>query len=156
MNPGLLIRCYHSRRAVVAALIAIVLGHALIGGEASPGKPRATIISISNGQWRLNGELPYRGTKAEGLLMNVRMVNATFEDRNRPNFDADANTAEFIARIPDYVAQGVRAFTLNLQGGMPGYEGAVNSAFEPDGTLRPRISPALSASSKRATVTASQ
>ena len=39
--------------------------------------------------------------------------------------------------IPDYAAQGVNAFTLCLQGGMPGYEGARNSAFEPDGNLRP-------------------
>ena len=38
---------------------------------------------------------------------------------------------------PDYAAHGVNAFTLCLQGGMPGYEGAVNSAFEPDGSLRP-------------------
>jgi hypothetical protein len=35
------------------------------------------------------------------------------------------------------VGHGVRAFTINLQGGMPGYEGAVNSAFDADGTLRP-------------------
>ena len=69
--------------------------------------------------------------------MNVRMVNATFEDRRKPDFDAEANTDRFIARIPDYAAQGVNAFTLCLQGGMPGYEGAVNSAFEPDGSLRP-------------------
>jgi hypothetical protein len=34
------------------------------------------------------------------------------------------------------MSQGVRAFTFCLQGGMPGYEGAVNSAFNPDGTLR--------------------
>ena len=31
---------------------------------------------------------------------------------------------------------GIRAFTLNLQGGAPGYEGALNSAFEADGSLR--------------------
>jgi hypothetical protein len=54
----------------------------------------------------------------------------------RPEFDAEANTDEFIARIPEYTANGVRAFTLNLQGGFPGYEGAVNSAFNPDGSLR--------------------
>jgi hypothetical protein len=77
------------------------------------------------------------GTPAEGLLMNVRMVNATFEDRSKPDFDAEANTDRFIAQIPDYRAHGVNAFTLCLQGGMPGYEGAVNSAFEPDGALRP-------------------
>ncbi len=69
--------------------------------------------------------------------MNVRMVNATFEDRGQPDFDAEANTDRFIAKIPEYAAQGVNAFTLCLQGGMPGYEGAINSAFEPDGSLRP-------------------
>jgi hypothetical protein len=63
-------------------------------------------------------------------------VNASFEDLNRPEFDPDANTNRFLARIPEYVRHGVNAFTLCLQGGMPGYEGAVNSAFEPDGSLR--------------------
>lgn len=52
-------------------------------------------------------------------------------------FDLEKNTEESVARIGDYAACGVNAFTLCLQGGMPGYEGAVNSAFEPDGTLRP-------------------
>jgi CubicO group peptidase (beta-lactamase class C family)/murein DD-endopeptidase MepM/ murein hydrolase activator NlpD len=99
------------------------------------GIPR-TRVSIRDGRWFLNDEVTYRGTQAEGLLMNVRMVNAVFEDANRPAFDPEANTAEFLAQIPDYVAQGVRAFTLCLQGGMPGYEGAVNSAFQPDGSLR--------------------
>src|SRR5262249_22937972 len=59
-----------------------------------------------------------------------------FEDQKRPKFDPEANTDRFLARIPDYAAHGVRTFTICLQGGMPGYEGAVNSAFNPDGTLR--------------------
>ena len=67
---------------------------------------------IENGKWRINGKVTYPGTKAEGLLMNVRMVNSTFEDRERPDFDPDANTQAFIDKIPDYTAQGVRAFTL--------------------------------------------
>jgi len=95
-----------------------------------------TRVSIRDSRWFLNEELTYRGTKAEGLLMNVRMVNAVFEDRNRPQFEPQANTEEFVARIPDYVAHGVRAFTICLQGGSTGYEGAVNSAFDPDGSLR--------------------
>jgi CubicO group peptidase (beta-lactamase class C family) len=95
-----------------------------------------TSIQIVGTRWFLNGGVTYPGAKAEGLLMNVRMVNAVFEDRNRPAFDPNSNTDEFIAQIPDYVAHGVRAFTLCLQGGMPGYEGAVNSAFNPDGSLR--------------------
>jgi len=98
---------------------------------------RKTRVSIDGEKWRINGQITYPGARAEGLLMNVRMVNAIFEDRKRPEFDPDANTAAFLEKLPDYVAHGVRAFTLNLQGGMPGYEGAVNSAFEPDGSLRP-------------------
>lgn len=95
-----------------------------------------TELKIVNGQWRLNGTITYKGAAAEGLLMNVRMVNATFEDRNDPEFDADANTKVFLNQIGDYYAHGVRAFTFCLQGGMPGYEGALNSAFNGDGSLR--------------------
>lgn len=68
--------------------------------------------------------------------MNVRMVNSVFEDRRRPDFNAEANTDQFLKVLPDYAAHGIRAFTICLQGGMPGYEGALNSAFEPDGCLR--------------------
>lgn len=95
-----------------------------------------TRVALVDGRWHINGQVTYPGAPAEGLLMNVRMVNATFEDRKRPDFDPDANTAAFRRQIPDYVRHGVRAFTLGLQGGMPGYEGAINSAFEPDGSLR--------------------
>jgi CubicO group peptidase (beta-lactamase class C family) len=109
--------------------------------EATQAEWRAqTRVAIVNGQWQINDAITYRGAKAEGLLMNVRMVNAVFEDANdqtRPRgFDPDANTAAFIEKIPDYAASGVRAFTLNFQGGMPNYEGAINSAFNPDGSLR--------------------
>ena len=100
-------------------------------------KGTSTSVSINGTGWLINGKITNPGSEAEGLLMNSRMVNATFEDRSRQDFDAEANTDEFIAAIPDYVSSGVNAFTLNLQGGMPGYEGAVNSAFNPDGSLRP-------------------
>ena len=95
-----------------------------------------TYISIENGRWHLNNKVTYPGTRAEGLLMNVRMINSTFEDRHKPAFDPTANTEKFISRIPEYADQGVLAFTLCLQGGFPGYEGALNSAFNPDGSLR--------------------
>src|SRR5262249_34383531 len=97
---------------------------------------RQTRVAVKNKQWFLNDAVTYRGAKAEGRLMNVRVVNAVFEDARRPEFDPDANTERFIRHIADYVKHGVRAFTINLQGGMPGYEGAVNSAFDADGTLR--------------------
>ena len=68
--------------------------------------------------------------------MNVRMVNSIFEDLNKPEFDPETNTEAFIQRIPEYVSRGVRGITICLQGGFPGYEGAVNSAFNQDGSLR--------------------
>lgn len=98
-------------------------------------KPR-TVVSLVDGCWHINGQVTYPGSAAEGLLMNVRMVNSTFEDLKRPKFDVEANTERFVTQIPDYRRFGVRAFTLNLQGGMPGYEGAVNSAFHGDGALK--------------------
>lgn len=98
----------------------------------------ATKVSISQDHWLIDGQPTNPNSAAEGLLMNVRMVNATFEDASgkKPDFDATANTERFIASIPDYAAHGVNACTLCLQGGMPGYEGAVNSAFTEDGSLR--------------------
>ncbi|MEZ6122502.1 MAG: serine hydrolase [Planctomycetaceae bacterium] len=95
-----------------------------------------TEVAISGTRWLVNGRPVNQGTACEGLLMNVRMVNATFEDQHKPEFNAGKNSEELIAQLPDYAAHGVNAITLNLQGGMPGYEGAVNSAFNADGSLR--------------------
>jgi CubicO group peptidase (beta-lactamase class C family) len=120
--------------------------------DASPGNPstkcnqaarllreavqRRTRVALDKDRWLLNGGVTYRGARAEGRLMNVRMVNTVFEDAQRPTFDPEANTDRFLDKLADYVDHGVRAFTINLQGGMPGYEGAVNSAFDADGNLR--------------------
>ena len=121
-------------RAVIWLIAFIHVGPFHIGtGNASA----ETRVAIEGPRWLINDTVTHPGARAEGLLMNVRMVNAVFEDRAKHlEFDPDANTDRFIARIPEYAAQGVTAFTLCLQGGMPGYEGALNSAFEPDGTLR--------------------
>ncbi|MCU0962965.1 MAG: beta-lactamase family protein [Pirellulaceae bacterium] len=100
----------------------------------------STTVSIAEGKWHINGRVTYPGAPAEGLLMNVRMVNAVFEDANPATcpheFDPAVNTQLFIEQIPAYVNHGVRAFTIGLQGGSCGYEGAVNSAFDADGSLR--------------------
>jgi hypothetical protein len=102
----------------------------------TPSFTPRTRVAIAGDRWNLNGAVTYPESRAEGLLMNVRMVNSVFEDRTRPDFNPEASTQRFLARIPNYAAQGVRAFTICLQGGMPGYEGAINSAFRPDGSLR--------------------
>ncbi|HXW08207.1 MAG TPA: serine hydrolase [Vicinamibacterales bacterium] len=124
-------------RAIACAAISVVL--AAIGSDAAP----RTRVSIEGSRWLINGRPPHEGSPAEGLLMNVRMVNAVFEDSgpaantHLPGFDPVRNTTRFISRLPEYVAHGVTAFTVGLQGGFPGYEGAVNSAFDSDGSLRP-------------------
>ena len=116
-------------------LSAVVLAVALLAVCAEP--VARTHVTLLDGRWMVNGRPTHPGTGAEGLLTSVRMVNSVFEDpAEHPEFAPDANTARFIARIPAYAAQGVNAFTICLQGGMPGYEGAHNSAFEPDGSLR--------------------
>ncbi len=99
-------------------------------------------VSISVDKWYLNGKIINEGTPTEGLLMNVRMVNSVFEDTGDlmpeqfQGFDKNRNTEKFISKIPEYMNHGVNAFTLSLQGGNPGYEGAVNTAFQSDGELR--------------------
>jgi CubicO group peptidase (beta-lactamase class C family) len=107
------------------SLLILVSG---LSRAASP-LPR-TRVEIANTRWLVNGRPTNPGSAVEGLLMNVRMVNAVFEDRAKhPEFDADANTSRFIDRIPGYAAQGVNAFTIGLQGGMPGYEVAEAADF---------------------------
>jgi hypothetical protein len=95
-----------------------------------------TRVSMDGDRFRINGSLTYQGSLAEGALMNVRMVNSVFEDTKRPQFDPEGNTGEFVQRMGEYVSLGVRAFTVSLQGGYPGYEGARNSAFLADGKLK--------------------
>ena len=116
---------------------AVRLIMAAVNSDHGANPSNRTRVEIDGDRWLINSEVTYPGAPAEGLLMNVRMVNATFEDRNRDDFDPDGNTDAFIEAIPEYAEHGVRAFTFNLQGGYPGYEDALNTAFEPDGGLRP-------------------
>ncbi len=100
----------------IVLLLTLALGGPILTTAAEPTR---THVAIVNGQWQINGEVTYRGARAGGLLLNVRMVNATFEDANektRPKgFDPEVNTDEFIARVPDYVAQGVRATVIRME-----------------------------------------
>jgi hypothetical protein len=116
---------------------------------------RETEVSIRGDDFYINGQPTYAGRtweshRIEGLLLNARMVNGVFDDLNPqtvtrwhyPNgqWDADRNTREFIAAMPEWRARGLLAFTMNLQGGSPeGYSHGqpwTNSAFNPDGSLR--------------------
>ncbi len=115
-----------------------------------------TNVSIKGDQFYINGALTYpqttwQGNKIEGLLFNSRMVQGIFDDLNpatRSSFaypdtktwDAERNTNEFILAMDDWYKQGLVAITLNLQGGSPigyGRSDCINSAFDPQGSLRP-------------------
>ena len=71
-------------------------------------------------------------------------------------FDPEENTSAFIASMDQYKIKGILAFTINLQGGMPGYEDAINSAFTPDGSLKPdymnRVSRVIEAADEKGMV----
>src|SRR5690242_8381260 len=96
---------------------------------------RRTEVSIQGDQFLINGKPTYpgrvyQGMRIEGLLMNVRAVQATFDDRNpetrgkwaypdTKKWDPERNTREFLAALPEWKRHGVLAFTINLQGGSP-------------------------------------
>jgi len=127
-----LIKC----SVIICGLFTITLNGCRNGGDTK------TIVTVKGDKWFLNGKVINEGSLAEGLLMNVRMINSVFEETGDKipeefsDFDTDENTARFISKIPEYMASGVNGFTIGLQGGMPGYEGAINTAFESDGILR--------------------
>lgn len=128
-----------------------------LASTAAAAPRRRTAVSIRDDRFFLNGHPTYegrtwQGMKIEGLLMNSRMVQGIFDDLNpdtvsRWNYpdtgrwDAERNTREFLAAMPTWRAQGLLAFTLNLQGGSPqGYSKEQpwrNSAINVDGSLRP-------------------
>jgi len=130
-------------------------GLAPLAAQAAPR--RHTTVSIRNDQFFLNGKptyagRSYQGMRIEGLLMNNRAVQATFDDLNPETrgkwaypdtgeWDPERNTREFLAALPEWHKHGLLAFTINLQGGSPeGYSKSQpweNTAIEPDGALRP-------------------
>ena len=93
-----------------------------------------TVVSIQDGGFAINGRPTYagrswKGHRIEGLLFNSRMANAIADDENPAtrgawayadgDWDAERNTAEFIAALPAYRAHGLLAVCVNIQGGSP-------------------------------------
>lgn len=116
-----------------------------------------TVVSIHGEAFHLNGKPTYagrrfRGMKIEGLLMNSRMVQGVFDDRNPETatrwkypdtgkWDAERNVREFLAAMPEWRRHGLLAVTVNFQGGSPeGYSKTQpwdTGGYDPDGKLRP-------------------
>ena len=105
----------------------------------SVAQTRRTEVSIRGDSFLINGRPTYAGRtfagkRVEGLLMNVRVVQGIFDDLNpetaprwvypdTKRWDADRNTSEFIAAMAEWKRHGVLGFTINLQGGSPGFAG---------------------------------
>jgi len=126
---------------------------------AGAGPLRPTTVSIVGGDFYLNGQPTYagriwNGQRVEGLLLNTRMVLATFDDLNPETvkrwayadtgkWDAERNVREFIAAMPAWKRCGLLAITVNFQGGSPeGYSRKQpweTGAFTADGALRPEF-----------------
>src|SRR5687767_125462 len=139
---------YMNRRTLLSLAAAPLIGAAR--------RPR-TEVSIRGEQFLINGKptyagRSYKGLKIEGLLMNVRAVQATFDDLNPETrakwaypdtgkWDPERNVREFMAALPEWKRHGLLAFTVNLQGGSPeGYSKAQpweNTAIDANGDLRP-------------------
>ena len=83
---------------------------------ADAGPLRKTAISIKGEDFYINGQPTYAGRvwnghRVEGLLLNTRLVQATFDDLNPQTaarwayadtgkWDAERNVREFIAAMP--------------------------------------------------------
>ncbi|HEV2135299.1 MAG TPA: hypothetical protein VGR47_13775 [Terracidiphilus sp.] len=110
-----------------------------------------TVLGIRGSEFTINGEPTYTAAQGfpsadpdlKGTLLNVRAVQAIFDDANYPRggskahpyhsltmgtiaFDypdgpyrPERNMDEFIAALPSWRRAGVMAFTVNLQGGGP-------------------------------------
>jgi len=130
-----------------------------------------TTVAIKGEDFWINGVPTYAGRwfagkQVEGLLFNVRAVQATFDDENWPKvsyydtevgrrsfaypdtgtWDAERNVAEFVAGLPAWRRQGLLAVTLCFQGGRPirdSWRGRAepqpwaNSGFTSEGVLKP-------------------
>jgi len=125
--------------------------------------PGQTVVEIHGEDFWINGQPTYAGRtwarhRVEGLLLNARMVQATFDDLNPDTrgrwvypdtgrWDAERNVREFMAMLPVYRRHGLLAVTVNCQGGSPeGYSREQpweNSAFAADGSFRPEYADRL-------------
>jgi hypothetical protein len=132
--------------------------------RSTSGAPRQqTEVSIRGEDFLISGQPTYagrvwKGHRIEGLLLNSRMVQGIFDDRNSETagkwaysdtgkWDPERNTREFLDAMPEWRRHGLLGITLNFQGGSPqGYskdQPWENNAYNPDGTLRPEYTARL-------------
>jgi hypothetical protein len=137
-----------SASLIVAATAVLLLGVMEVPGVDSAPRTR---VGVHGSQFTINGHptytpaagFPNADPNIAGTLLNVRAVQAIFDDANYPahgsrenpypthsmgsvdfdypdgKWDAERNLREFIAALPEWRRAGLLAFTVNLQGGGP-------------------------------------
>ncbi len=110
-----------------------------------------------SGAWELTYYSGRFRRSVRGSLALVRVTQGVFDDEwlKERSYDPDANTDRLIQQLDLYRAHGVGGIVVSLQGGDPGYSADVNgvdrgasadlgeksgalvSAYQPDGSLKP-------------------
>ena len=108
-----------------------------------------TTVSIAGTEFLIDGRPTYpdrtfEGAKIQGLLFNVRAVQAVFDDANPKtrvhwsypdtgHWDPDRNTDELCEALPSWKEHGILAFSVDLQGGGPLYVPEVYQSYDNNG-----------------------
>ena len=118
---------------------------------------RFYVRSGGSSPWQLTYDSGRHRRKVRGSLALVRVTQGVFDDEwlKETSFDPDANTGALIEQLDLYKQHGIGGIVVALQGTDPGYDGAVNgvdraasadlgeqsgalvSAYNPDGSLKP-------------------
>ena len=110
-------------RSVILLLVLVAL--LTTSNALTPAPDPHTVVSIVGEDFHVNGEPTYkgrtwRGHRIEGLLLNSRMVQGIFDDGNPETvarwaypdtgqWDAERNTREFIAAMPEWRRHSCKA-----------------------------------------------
>ena len=142
------------KRIFLSVLIALCILFTGSSCSMKRQKQSNTVVSIKDEKFLINGRPTYQGISwqglpIEGLLLNSRMVQGIFDDKNpvtakrwkypdTQKWDPDRNTDEFVKAMDEWYARGLISSTINLQGGSPvgyGRIDCINSSIKPDGEL---------------------
>ena len=148
-------------RILILAIGVVGAGQAVeIATGAMLGKgyeARSFYLRDGAGPWKRTYTGSQFRPEAAGRLMNVRVAQAVVHDEwlTEEAFDPEKNTERVIAALDDYKKHGILSISVSLQGANAAYErtkhikrtrpyklgpgkGMSMSAFEPDGSLKPR------------------
>jgi hypothetical protein len=122
-------------RVTVGALVSVLCGATGAG---------ATVEDRNGEFWYEGRQVNHRG-HAEGLLINIRAVQAAVRDYgNAIPFDYEENVDRVVAAMPEWRERGLNMLTVGMQGGSPSFGCTSASAprrrdlsmFDANGNLR--------------------